>query len=267
MTARASFSGVISFSMVAFSVKAYAVAVEKDEPEFHTLHKTCKTPVKMPYHCKYCGVLVQKEDITKGFEHGGGWVALDDAALAGLEPEKEEGPRFFKVHQTLEFEHMPAPNKSYWLTPASQLDEKSYALFRRALSTEDLGAVVSFVSHGKSHLAVVHPSINGLNLTTVYYGSQVRSMEDLGLAVVDVALSKKEHALAVDLLNGLRAPYDPERYPDENRQRKMQVIEAVLAQKPVPVMEYQQPQHITSLMEALEASIKALPPRKKKVRR
>lgn len=263
MTARASFSGLISFSMVAFSVKAYAMTVEKEDPEFHILHKACKTPVKMPYHCKYCGVLVNKEDTTKGFEHGGGWVALDDAALAGLEPEREDGPRTFRVQQTLSYDHMPSPNKSYWLVPGSQVDEKSYALFRRALTAAKLAALVVFDSHGKTHLAVVHPSDEGLTLTTVYYPTQVRSMAELGLGVSEIPLSKKENALAVQLLEGLHRDFNPQAYPDANQARRLQVVNAVLAQKPIPVTEYQQPQHITSLMEALEASIKALPKRKK----
>ena len=164
-------------------------------------------------------------------------------------------------------DHSPAISvKKYWLVPSSPTESKPYALFRYALATSKLAAIVTFVSHGKSHLAVLHPSKEGLSLTTVYYASQTRSLEHLGLELAEVVLSKKEQDLATHVLDGLSCPFEYEKFEDENKQRKMQVIEAVLAKKPVPVMEYHQPQHVDSLIEALEASLKMLPKRTAKVK-
>ena len=260
MPAKASFTGVVAIAKVTFSVKAYSMTTETDDLPLKTLHKSCNNQVQMPYFCKYCNVIVQRTETTRGFEHGGGLVPLDENAIAALEPEIEEGkPRVFQVHKTVKDYSLAIPAKKYWLVPSSTTESKPYALFRYALATSKLAAIVTFVSHGKSHLAVLHPSKEGLSLTTVYYASQTRSLEYLGLELAEVVLTKKEQGLATHVLDGLSNPFEYEKFEDENKQRKMQVIEAVLAKKPVPVMEYHQPQHVDSLIEALEASLKMLP--------
>ena len=89
MSVKASFTGVISIARVSFSVKAYSMTTETDDLPLKTLHKACNNQVQMPYFCKYCNVIVPRVETTKGFEHGGGLVPLDENAIAALEPEME----------------------------------------------------------------------------------------------------------------------------------------------------------------------------------
>src|SRR2546427_11760461 len=68
-SARAIWSGCISFGLVNIPVKLYP-ATETKDISFTTLHATCRSPLKRPYMCPVDNVPVESKEMVKGYPVG-----------------------------------------------------------------------------------------------------------------------------------------------------------------------------------------------------
>src|SRR5690606_40656632 len=72
MSARAIASTTISFGLVSVPVKLYSSAESSASVSFNWLHKKCGARLKQQYVCSQDGEKVEREDMVKGYEIGGG---------------------------------------------------------------------------------------------------------------------------------------------------------------------------------------------------
>src|SRR4030067_934894 len=68
-SARAIWSGAISFGLVNIPVKLYT-ATETKDISFTTLHATCRSPLKRAYMCPVDNVPVESKEMVKGYPVG-----------------------------------------------------------------------------------------------------------------------------------------------------------------------------------------------------
>src|SRR6266403_5885392 len=78
---RASWSGLLRFSLVAVPVKAYAATATASESRCHQLHADCGQRVRYEKHCPLHGK-VDSGAIVSGYEYAKDqYLVLDDAEL------------------------------------------------------------------------------------------------------------------------------------------------------------------------------------------
>ena len=68
MAARSIGSLTISFGLIAIPVKLYSATQAAGSIHFNLLHKTCGSRLKQQYVCIKEGVVVDRDDMVKGYE-------------------------------------------------------------------------------------------------------------------------------------------------------------------------------------------------------
>ncbi|OGS51141.1 MAG: Ku protein [Euryarchaeota archaeon RBG_16_68_12] len=253
-SARAIWSGSISFGLVNIPVKLYT-ATETKDISFTTLHAACKSPLKRPYMCPLDNVPVESKDMVKGYQVGKGqYILLTDDEIEGVRVEssahinvagfveaQEIGPLFYE--------------SSYYLGPL-ETSVKPFELFRQALLRTNKVAIAQATLWRKEHLVALRPVDGGLVLTTLYYADEVKPPPEVP-ATKPVAITDDEMNLAVNLVTALAADFDPSRYKDRYREALLQMIEAKIGGKTIEVPAPSEAHATQDLMAALRASVAA----------
>jgi DNA end-binding protein Ku len=76
MPARPIGSATISFGLVNVPVKLYSSSESAATVSFNMVHKSCGTRVKQQYVCPKDNVVVEKDEIVKGYEFAKGQYVL-----------------------------------------------------------------------------------------------------------------------------------------------------------------------------------------------
>src|SRR5438105_349724 len=255
-----SFTGALAlWNVLSIPVKAHPV-VSDSAPKVRNLHSQCRTPSSEKNFCATCQRDVDKATETcKGVKSGGDWIPLtkeDEEALEGPIPEKG---RPITIHQTLKPEEVTFlwQERVYYLEPASEQAMRPYAFLSRSLRDEKVYAVVTYVSHTKTHLGVIMPSEHGLLLRTLHFHSDVRSLKDIEVDLTPIALTNQEVQLGRQVMRKLYKPFDHAAYANQAAERLQQVVQARLASAPVPpVKAIPVPRNVVDLMEALKMSLR-----------
>jgi DNA end-binding protein Ku len=73
----------------------------------------------------------------------------------------------------------------------------------------------------------------------------------------EASVSDREVEMAQQLIGSLTAPFEPEKYHDEYRERVLELIEAKAAGEELVIQPEEEPQKVPDLMAALEQSLAA----------
>jgi DNA end-binding protein Ku len=150
---------------------------------------------------------------------------------------------------------------SYYLAP-EDAGVKPYALLFEALRKTGCVGVGKIAMHNREHIVILRPGERGILMHTMYYRDEVRQVEEFH---TDTSLVKeKELELAMNLVQSLEAPFEPEKYQDTYRQNLMALIDAKV--KGQEVVEPAPAQHKAPVIDILEALKMSLAEAKKPVR-
>jgi DNA end-binding protein Ku len=242
VAARAISSGTISFGLVAIPVKLFTAA-SSEQVSFNMLHKKCNGRVKMQYICPTDNEVVERSDTVKGYEYAKGqYVLFSEDELKGLEAARDNSIEITEFVPLASVDLVQV-EKSYYLGPDKGGD-KAYRLLSEAMRGKDRVAVGRWAARGKEQLVLVRPHGDGLLLHQLYYGSEVRSFEDVDTGA-KFTFSDKERELADRLIEQLSSEtFETDKYHDSFSDR----VRAAVDQKV-------QGQEITALPEAPKAQI------------
>src|SRR5687768_9302554 len=158
---RAIASLTISFGLVAIPVKLYSATISSERISFNLLRQKDGSRVKQQYVAVNDGGLVERAEMTKGYEFAKGqYVMFSPEELKALEDTTTHTidiarsvPR--ETGDTVYFAgtYYPAPDKG---------GAKPYSWLATALKKAGQCAVGRWISRGKEHIAVVRPMSEGL---------------------------------------------------------------------------------------------------------
>jgi len=116
-------------------------------------------------------------------------------------------------------------------------------------------AIAWFTLRSRRYLSAIRPYGDVMLLTTMVHADEIVTA-DFWIPDADSKPSEKELDMARLLIDTLSGPFEPERYPDEHRQRLLNAIEAKTPTEEA-VSTPPSPTRVLDLMAALEASVKA----------
>ena len=247
----------LSFGLVSIPVKVFPATQASGGVHFNLLHKTCGSRLKQQYKCIKEDVIVERQDMVKGYE-----FAKDQYVIFTPEELKELEEKGTHTVDIVSF--VPAASidplyydKAYFLAPDKR-GARPYTLLLEGMRATNRCALARWAWKGKQYTAQVRPGADGLILQQLLYAEEVRSMKELDIETTDV--KKPELDLAVQLINQIAADeYDPDAFHDEVKQRVEAAVEQKIAGKQVTVSE--EPERgagggqVIDLMEALRASL------------
>src|SRR6266702_1218252 len=194
------------------------------------------------------------EEIRKGYEVAPGeYVSMTREEVAALAPERS---RVIDVQQFVDVSAVdPIYFESrYYVVPDREWSSP-FQVLRQAMAAADRMAIASFTLRSRRYLSAVRPFGDVMLLTTMVHADEVMAA-DFWIPDGDTAPTEKELNMARLLIDTLSGPFEPERYPDEHRQRLLHAIE-----EKTPSMAVEpaapSPTRVLDLMAALEASVKA----------
>jgi DNA end-binding protein Ku len=224
--ARAIWSGVLSFGLVAIPVELYS-ATEAHRPAFHQFEEGTADRIRNQRVNERTGDEVGYADIVKGADTGGGhYVMLDQDELDAIAPGRS---RSLEIHTFAALDEIDAIyfDKTYFLGPGGEEAAKPYALLRDAMEDSGKAAIASFVMRGKEYLAAVRADGGLLALETLFFANEVRDPRaEIGNLPGRVKMSRQEVRMARQLVESMSGPWTPEDYRDTYTDRVNELIDA-----------------------------------------
>jgi DNA end-binding protein Ku len=268
---RTIWNGSINFGLVNIPI-GLAVAQQRKDIAFRTLHRECGTPIKQKRYCPFHERDVEADELVKGWEFAKNqFVMVEESDLEAVALQRSQSVdiiRFVPIEQVdpIYFD------RTYYLAPAGQeAQRRPYVLLLRAMQDAQMAAVGKFVLWGKENLCLIRPLGDSLALETLYFAEDIRSRSEIDEAVEETEVKDPELAMARQLVESLVGDFDPEDYENEYRTELRAMLEAKLAGKEITKPEPAPEAPVVDLMEALKQSVsqaqkgkeKAAPARKK----
>ncbi len=253
MAARAIGSGTISFGLVSIPFKLYTAASSQNI-SFNMLHKKCGGRMKQQYLCPVDNVVVERTDMVKGYEFAKDqYVQFTEEELKKLDAAKSDALELveFVPESTVDLVYM---EKSYYIGPDKGGD-KAYQLLAQAMKRSNKIAVGRYNTRGREQLVLIRPYHQGLIMHYVYYATEVRSFDDVGIGSA-TAFKDIELDLADKLIEQLSsAEFKADKYRDEYQDRVKSAVDQKVAGKEITVTEEAPKAQIIDLFEALKRSL------------
>jgi DNA end-binding protein Ku len=255
MAARSIASLTVSFGLVSIPVKLYSATQASSAISFNLLHKTCGSRLRQQYLCQKEGVVVERDDMVKGYEFAKDqYVMFSAEELKAME---EVGTHTIEITEFVPAQSVDPVyfDKAYYLAP-DKGGAKPYALLTQALRDSERTALGRWAARGKQYIVMLRPVEQGLVMQQLMYATEVRPISELEIPPAEV--KPAELNLARQLIEqGASDKFDPATYTDQVRtrieaavQRKVEGHEISLAEPPV-----EGGAQVIDLMEALRASL------------
>jgi DNA end-binding protein Ku len=252
---RTIWNGSINFGLVNIPI-GLAVAQQRKDVSFRTLHRECGTPIKQKRWCPFHERDVEADELVKGWEFAKGQFVMveesDFEAVSLTRSQSIDIDRFVSLDEVdpIYFD------RAYYLAPAdADAQRRPYVLLLRAMQEANVAAVGKFVLWGKENLCLIRPLGESLALETLYYAEDIRARDEIDEAVADTEVQDAELEMARQLVASLVGEFEPEDFQNEYRNALKAMLEAKLAGEEIVAPEQPAPAPVVDLMEALKESV------------
>ncbi len=253
---RSIWNGSLSFGLVSIPV-GLAVAQQRQDVSFRTLHRECGTPIKQKRYCPTHERDVSADELVKGWEFAKGqFVVVEDADLEAVALQRSRSIELIKFVELSEVDPLFF-DRAYYLAPADdKVARRPYVLLLAALRDTGMAAVGRFVLWGKENLCLVRPIDGALVLQTLYFAEDVRSAQEIQESVSGVEVNEAEVTMARQLVESLAGSFDATEFVNEHRARVRAMLDAKRAGEEILVpddVEVAAP--VVDIMDALKESL------------
>jgi DNA end-binding protein Ku len=252
---RTIWNGSISFGLVNIPI-GLALATQRSDISFRTLHRECGTPIKQKRWCPLHEREVEPEELVKGWEVAKGeYVLVEEADLESVALQRSQSIEILRFVELADVDPVFF-DRTYYLAPAaSDAQRRPYVLLLRAMQESGMAAVGKFVLWGKENLCLIRAQGDTLLLELLFFAEDVRAKNEIEEAVGSVEVKKAELQLAQQVIDSLVGEWKIEDFENEYRRDLRAMLEAKLAgeeiARPEPVAETP----VIDLMEALRRSV------------
>jgi DNA end-binding protein Ku len=259
---RTIWNGSISFGLVNIPI-GLALATQRSDVAFRTLHRECGTPIKQKRWCPHHERDVEPDELVKGWEVAKGeFVIVEESDLESVALQRSQSIDILRFVSLEDVDPMYF-DKTYYLAPSSaEAARRPYVLLLRAMQDTGMAAVGKFVLWGKENLCLIRAQGDTLALQTLFFHDDVRSKAEIEESVESVELKKPELDLAGQVIQSLAGAWNSEDFENEYRRDLRAMLDAKLAgetlTRPEPVTETP----VVDLMEALRRSVAEVQERK-----
>ena len=252
---RTIWNGSINFGLVNIPV-GLAVAQQRQDIAFRTLHAECGTPIKQKRYCPLHERDVEADELVKGWEFSKGqFVVVEESDLEAVAVERSQSVDIVRFVRVADVDPIFF-DRTYHLAPASATAQRRpYVLLLRAMQQAGVGAIGKFVLWGKENLCLIRPLDDSLALETLFYSEDLRSHAEIDEAVRETDVNDPELGMALQLVESLIGEWEPADFRNEHRDQLRAMLQAKLAGEEIKRPEPVAPTPVVDLMEALRKSV------------
>jgi DNA end-binding protein Ku len=252
---RTIWNGSISFGLVSIPI-GLALATQREDVAFRTLHRECGTPIKQKRYCPLHERDVEADELVKGWEVSKGeFVFVEESDLESVALQRSQSIEILRFVALQDVDPVFF-DRTYYLAPANAAAQRRpYVLLQKAMERTGMAAVGKFVLWGKENLCLIRAQDGALLLETLFFADDVRSKAEIDEAVGEVDIAEPELELAEQLISGLVGEWQPEDFENEYRRDLRAMLEAKLAGEQIKRPEPLPETPVVDLMEALRRSV------------
>jgi DNA end-binding protein Ku len=252
---RTIWKGSISFGLVNIPI-GLAVATQRSDIAFRTLHAECGTPIKQKRWCPTHEREVEAEELVKGWEFSKGqYLPIEEGDLEAIALQRSQSIEIVRFVELSDVDPIYF-DRTYYLAPSDvDAQRRPYVLLLEAMRQTGMAAVGKFVLWGKENLSLLRPLGESLALQTLFYSEDIRSRSEIDEAVGGVELKEPELDLAKQVIQSLVGEWEPDEFENEYRGQLRELLEAKLAGAEFVVPEPVEEAPVVDLMEALRRSV------------
>lgn len=258
MAARPTWSGTVSFALLAIPVKLYTATRSKDI-SFNQIEKSTGGRIKQKRVSATTGEELTADDIVKGYDLGGDrYVTIDPDELEALAPTDRNNEKTIQILDFVDLNEIDPVyfEKAYYLAP-DKGGSRPYALLARAMRETDKVAIAKVVLRQKEYLTAIRPVGDLLCMETMFFADEVVDPADIDGLDHKVEIAEKELDMAKMLVETASGPFEASKYKDEYREKVLAMIEAKAAGQTYELPKAEEAPKVVDLMAALEASLAA----------
>jgi DNA end-binding protein Ku len=252
---RTIWNGSISFGLVNIPI-GLALATQRTDVSFRTLHRECGTPIKQKRWCPHHEREVEPDELVKGWEVAKGeYILVEESDLEAVALQRSQSIDILRFVRLEDVDPIFF-DRTYYLAPAAaEAARRPYVLLLRAMQESGMAAVGKFVLWGKENLCLIRAHGDTLALELLFFAEDVRAKNEIEEAVEAVEIKKPELQLAEQVIQSLVGEWAIEDFENEYRRDLRAMLDAKLAgeqiRRPEPVAETP----VVDLMEALRRSV------------
>jgi DNA end-binding protein Ku len=252
---RTIWNGSISFGLVNIPV-GLALATQRQDVSFRTLHRECGTPIKQKRWCPVHERDVEPDELVKGWEFAKGqYVLVEESDLEAVALTRSQSIAILRFVRLEDVDPVYF-DRTYYLAPAdADAQRKPYVLLLRAMEETGMAAVGKFVLWGKENLCLIRAKNGALLLETLFFAEDVRSKQEIEEVVGSTEVQEAELKLADQVIASLAGDWRPEDFANDYREELKQMLEAKLEGKEIVAPEPAAEAPVIDLMEALRQSV------------
>jgi DNA end-binding protein Ku len=218
--------GHISFGLVNVPVVLYS-AERRSDLSFRMIDSRNSARVRYERVNEETGEEVPWDKIVKGYEYeDGNYVFLSDEEL---EHASAEMTRTIEIEEFVDLTEIDIRffDRPYILVPGGK-GEKGYVLLREAIKDAGKAGIARVVIRARQYLAALIPQDDALVLELLRYPEELVEMSEFEVPTSDLrtyGVQKKEIELAMKLIGGMTAKWNPSKYHDEYRDVLLKLIQ------------------------------------------
>src|SRR2546427_5704144 len=226
---RAIWTGSISFGLVNVPVQMYS-AIAEHKLHFRLVHERDESPIGYQKVCKLEDKPVPDDEVVKAFEfEPGEYVFMGDE---DFEAARVEGYKTIEITDFVPYEQIDPIYfaRTYYLGPGDG-GEKVYSLLLRAMEHSGLAGIAKFVMRDRQNLGALRVRDGVIVLEQMHFADEIRPLDEI--KPHKAAVSKKELAMAEQLIDNFAGDFEPKKYKDTYRDALCEIIRAKRAGKGV----------------------------------
>jgi DNA end-binding protein Ku len=252
---RTIWNGSLNFGLVNIPI-GLAVAQDRRDVSFRTLHRECGTPIKQKRWCPKHERDVEADELVKGWEFAKGqYVLVEESDLEAVSLRRSQSVDIVRFVALADVDPLYF-DRCYYLAPAeAEAQRRPYVLLLRAMQDAGVAAVGKFVLWNKENLCLIRPLGDSLALETLYFAEDIRSRAEIDEAVQATEVKEPELAMAKQLVESLVGEFDAKEFANDYRRELRAMLDAKLGGQEIARPEPFAPAPVVDLMEALRQSL------------
>jgi DNA end-binding protein Ku len=244
--------GFLSFGLISIPIRL-SPAARTERISFNQLHKVCHTRLKQPLFCPTCNRMVERSEVEKGYEYQKDqYLLFTEEELENIEPESARTMEILEFGKLEEIDPLYF-DSSYYAAP-EEAGSRAYHLLFEAMKKSGYAGIAKVTMHSRENIVIIRAAEKGLTLHTMFYSNEIRSAAEFG-NVDKVELKEQERTMAVQLIENLAAPFQPEKYHDTYQEGLRTLISAKAEGQDVIAPPHLSQPPAIDLMAALKQSL------------
>jgi DNA end-binding protein Ku len=242
--------GSITFGLVSIPVQLYSAVDSRARTPMHLIHKKDGGRIRYARICTKENEEVPYSEVTKAVsDEEGESHRIDPKTLKSL---KKKTSTSLDISQFVDASEIPDTlfESAYYLEPGKGA-ERPYALLRAALRQSGKAGLCQFVLREREHMAMIEAKDEALLVWLLHFPAEIRKPSSLDLPGARTQFDKKSLKMALELVDQLTEPFEPQTFLDE-REEKLRAIRGEVEERP---RKGSREDNVIDLMSALKSSL------------